>query len=131
MDKLSDHFGKFQCMQLKEFFGIDTVQEAQAIEDRFLLKCPYIGPGFIKKLRSIKVKPGKKIIIRNTDVLVRGLTVRQRNALLKAFTDGLINELLNQRYMIDTFETDQIKVIPEFRQEKTDSVSYIDYMSQN
>jgi hypothetical protein len=129
MERLSDHFSKFICMHLKNRFGIEMVAEAQSIDDKFLLQTPYIGPKFIEKLRAIVVEPYKKVVVWNTDILVRGLTVRQRNAIVQAFTSGLINEIVNARYMVDIFSGDQIHVIPQHRQETTDSVSYIEYLS--
>lgn len=131
MENLSDHFSKFICQHLWDRFGIKLVAEAQAIDDKYLLQTPYIGPKFIEKLRAIKVEPYKKVVVKNTDIIIRGLTVRQRNAIVFAFREGLINELVNARYMIDTFSGDQIHIIPEFRQEKADSVSYIEYLSSN
>lgn len=55
----------------------------------------------------------------------------QRNALKKAFEQGLINDMLNKRFMDDMFSGDQIKVLPVIEHNSIDDDIKVKYLSEN
>lgn len=61
------------------------------------------------------------------EVRIVGLTVRQRNALQKAFESGEINALVNRSYMSDLFESDQIRICPLVELKRQNGITWITY----
>jgi hypothetical protein len=111
MENLKDYFKPFNCKPIKKYLNIETVEELQAVTDKDLLKIKSIGPAFIKKLRAIQtgVPVPSDIDKRYVNVVVHGLSIRQRNALITAFNDGRINTVVNA-YL--PHEGDQLSGLP-------------------
>jgi hypothetical protein len=65
------------------------------------------------------------------EIRIVGLTIRQKNAIMKAFVEGKINELVNENYMKDIFAGDQIYILPLAHQENEDTPTFIQYITEN
>lgn len=140
---LSDHFSPKICGVLKKKYAITTVEGAQKLHDSELMKNRLIGEAFIKKLRSIKtaINPvpwaeGKYVIKakqQRTKLHIEGLNPRQRNAIVKGFQTGLIQLLLNERYMGDIFKADAFNLaqMPGVHHPSGASIPVIRFDNQN
>jgi hypothetical protein len=83
--QLEDYFGRYCCRSLKDRYGITTVEAAQQLTDKQLLQCRGWGPTAVKKLREIRTvgeqpRSSVNMIHRNTTIVIKGLSVIQRNA---------------------------------------------------
>lgn len=106
MTQLTDYFTQAVCNELQKRFNITTVEEAQQLDQRKLSKTPKIGEGFIRKLWSIKTEVNlepnlAENKIRSKRIIIDGLTVLQRNAILDGFKSGRIQRYLNSEYFTE------------------------------
>jgi hypothetical protein len=53
MRLLKDHFKSAVVTALSDQWGIDYVEQAQALTDKQLMRARYCGPAFISKLRAL------------------------------------------------------------------------------
>ncbi len=129
--QLEDYFGRYCCRSLKDRYGITTVEAAQQLTDKQLLQCRGWGPTTVKKLREIRTvgeqpRSSVNMIHRNTTIVIKGLSVIQRNALKHLFESGKINEILNAS-LDPMWKRDELVTVPEIHQETDKHVTIVKY----
>lgn len=125
--KLSDYFSAGLCAGVYDYLKVETVQDLQAFPDDRILLCRQWGKKALDKLRSINtgVVAPPAASFKNYTIEIRGLNVRQRDALLEAIRQGDLNHLINTN--VGNYFNDRVTVIPESDTPKNRKHTYINY----